>query len=259
MSRFDATSALVWREWIRLLRQPARIVATVGTPIVLLIAMGAGFAGSISGLMGVEDSRAYSAFLLPGMISMAALFASVFGAISLIEDRDSGLLRVLMAGPAPDGSIVLAKLIGIGVPAIVQAGILLPACLILGVDVTPTGFVLAFLAMVMLSIGISGVSLTLAWRVKSSQEFHAIMNTVLMPMWLLSGAFYPAADAAAPMRWLTTINPLAWPTEAIRVSLSGEPSLFLGSFVWPLAAIFCVGGAALAMGTIRQGHKRSLP
>jgi ABC-2 type transport system permease protein len=255
MSRFDATWALVWREWVRILRQPARIVATVGTPAVLLIALGAGFAGSITGLMGVDDTRAYSAFLLPGMISMAALFASIFGSMSLIEDRDSGLLRVIMAGPAPDGSIVLAKLIGIAVPAIVQAGILLPACLVLGVDVSPIGFVLGLLALAMLSIGIAGLSLTLAWRVKSSQEFHAIMNTVLMPLWLLSGAFYPAADASSPMRWLTTVNPLSWPTEAMRVSLSGEHSQLLGSYVWPLTLVFCVGGVLLATATIRQRNK----
>ena len=130
---------------------------------MLLIALGAGFAGSISGLMGVEDSRAYSAFLLPGMISMAALFASIFGSISLIEDRDSGLLRVLMAGPAPHGSIVLAKLVGVAVPAVVQAGILLPACVLLGVQVSALGVILAVAALFMISVGIAGVSLAMAW------------------------------------------------------------------------------------------------
>lgn len=248
---------MVQREWVRLVRQPARIVATVGTPIVLLIALGAGFAGSISGLMGVEDSRAYSAFLLPGMISMAALFASIFGAMSLIDDRDSGLLRVLMAGPAPDGSIVLAKLVGIAVPSIVQAALLLPACFLLGVKVTPAGFAMSLVALALMATGIAGLSLAMAWRVRSSQEFHAIMNTLLMPMWLLSGAFYPAAEAATPMRWLTAINPLAWPTEAMRSALSGQPSQLLGAYVWPLAIAFCIGGCALAVGTIRQGNNRS--
>lgn len=259
MSMLDATSALVWREWIRILRQPARIVATVGTPLVLLAALGAGFAGSISGLMGVEDARAYSAFLLPGMISMTALFAAVFGSISLIEDRESGLLRVLLAGPAPSGSIVGAKLIGVGVPALVQAVILLPACLLLGVQTSLSGLLLAILAVTLLTFGITGVALSLAWRVRSTQDFHAVMNTVLMPMWLLSGAFYPAHEAALPIRWLTMVNPLAWATDASRSALSGESSALFGGWVWPLACLFGIGGIAIAVGTIRQGNRKRLP
>lgn len=256
MSAIEATRTLVWREWIRLLRQPARIVATIGTPLILLAALGAGFAGSFSGLMGVDDGRAYSAFLLPGMISMAALFAAVFGSISLIEDRDSGLLRVLLAGPAPSGSVVGAKLIGVGMPAFLQAIILLPACWILGVSPSVTGIFLSVLAVAMLTFGITGISLAMAWRVKGTQEFHAIMNTVLMPMWLVSGAFYPASDAAAPIRWLTMVNPLAWTTDAARSALSGEPSALFGAWVWPLAVVFFLGGIGLSVNTIRQGKRR---
>ncbi len=256
MIAVDATLALVGREWIRLMRQPARIVATVGTPLVLLVALGSGFAGSISGLMGVEDSRAYGAFLLPGMMSMAALFASIFGAISLIEDREGGLLLVLLAGPAPSGSIVLAKVVGVGLPAFAQAMLLLPAAWILGIAPSLTQTLLAVLATLLLTLGIVSVSLALAWRVRSSQEFHAVMNTLLMPMWLLSGSFYPAAQAAPPMRWLTSINPLTWPVETLRSALAGEPSPLLGQLAWPLAGVFAVGLFLLAMGTIGLGRRR---
>ncbi|GAB5495396.1 MAG: ABC transporter permease [Phycisphaerales bacterium] len=258
MSAIGATRALVWREWVRLLRQPVRIVATVGTPLVMLAALGAGFAGSISGLMGVDDGRAYAAFLLPGMISMAALFAAVFGSISLIEDRDTGLLRVLLAGPSPSGSIVGAKLIGVGLPAFIQALVLLPACWILGVTPSVTGLLLAVLAVGMLTLGVTGLSLSLAWRVKGTQEFHALMNMVLMPMWLLSGAFYPASEAATPIRWLTMVNPLAWPTDAARSALGGEPSALFGVWVWPLSIAFCLGGIVLSVNTIRQGKRRKV-
>lgn len=257
MSATDATMALVGREWTRLLRQPARIVATIGTPLVLLVALGAGFAGSISGLMGVGDDRAYAAFLLPGMMAMASLFASIFGAISLIEDRDSGILLVLMAGPSPSGSIVLAKIIGIGTPAFLQALILLPAAWILGVNPSAGQALLAVLATLLLTVAIVSVSLTLAWRVKSTQEFHAIMNTVLMPMWLLSGSFYPASDAAPVMRWLTAINPLTWPVEALRSSLEGRASPLLGAWAWPLTSVFALGAVLMAMGTIGLGRRRT--
>lgn len=250
--------ALVGREWLRLWRQPTRIVATVGTPMVLLIALGAGFAGSISGLMGVGDERAYAAFLLPGIMAMASLFASIFGAISLIEDRDSGLLLVVMAGPAPSGSVVMAKIIGIGAPAFLQALILLPAAWILGVHPSLTQTILAILATLLLTLAIVSVSLTLAWRVKSTQEFHAIMNTVLMPMWLLSGSFYPASESASAMRWLTAINPLSWPVEALRSSLNGLNSPLLGSWAWPLTGVFALGSVLMAMGTIGLGKRGKL-
>lgn len=250
MNGLDATLALVWREWVRLLRQPARLVATVGTPLVLLVALGSGFAGSISGLMGVEDQRAYAAFLLPGMMAMSVLFASVFGAISLIEDRDGGILLVLMAGPAPSGSIVLAKVIGVGVPAFAQALLMLPAAWLLGLDPSWLDLMLAVLATLLLTLGVVGLSLALAWRSRSTQEFHAVMNTVLMPLWLLSGSFYPASEAAAPMRWITAVNPLAWGVETLRGSLSGQASALLGGLAWPLAGGLASFGVLLAVRTI---------
>ena len=258
MSMLDATIALTEREWTRLMRQPARIVATIGTPMIFLVALGAGFAGSMSGLMGVDDGRAYAAFLLPGMISMAALFASIFGAISLIEDRQGGFLVAILAGQAPKGSVVAAKTIGVGGPACAQACVMLLAIWPLGLHVSLLGLLGAILGVVLLTIGVVGFSLALAWRTTSTQEFHAIMNTVLMPMWLVSGGFYPAAEAAAPMRWLTIINPLTWPTEAIRASLAGDPSPLLGGWAWPLSIVFAIAGVSLAATIIKTpGRKAS--
>lgn len=251
MSWAGATWALAAREWVRLSRQPARIAATVGTPIVLLAALGSGFAGSMTGLMGVGDGRAYAAFLLPGMMAMSALFASVFGAIALIEDRESGFLLALMAGPAPGGSVVAAKALGVGLPAALQALVLLPAAWALGLSPGLGQVALAALGAALMTAGVVGFSLALAWRSRGTQEFHGVMNTVLMPMWLVSGAFYPAAESATFMRWLTAANPMAWAVESVRAALAGEPSALLAGWALPLTAAFALGGLGLALRTIR--------
>ena len=70
--------------------------------------------------------------------------------------------------------------------------------------------------LVALSIGLTGLGFFFAWWLNSVQGFHSVMNIVLMPMWLLSGAIFPAEGAAAWVRWVMVINPLSYGLTALR-------------------------------------------
>jgi len=114
------------------------------------------------------------------------------------------------------------------------------------------GFVLAVMALAAISVAINGLGLAAAWRIDSSQGFHGVMNLVLMPMWLLSGALFPAAGASVWLRAVMYVNPLYWPTAALRASLSrelvAEPVGW--AVVWLLAALVAGAGFALAWATV---------
>ena len=101
------TSIILKRELIRFTRQPSRIGAAIGTPLILWVFMASGFSGSMSmGNPGVADTTAspstsYSLYLLPGMMTLVAMFTAIFSSISIIEDRTEGCLQSVLVAPSP--------------------------------------------------------------------------------------------------------------------------------------------------------------
>jgi ABC-type polysaccharide/polyol phosphate export permease len=77
--------------------------------------------------------------------------------------------------------------------------------------------------MFLVSFGLTSLGLVIAWRLDSTQGFHAIMNLILLPMWVLSGAFFPATGVPKWIGWTMQINPLTYGMAAIR------RCLYLGS------------------------------
>lgn len=252
---FPGLAALTRREFLRFVRQPSRIVAAIGTPAFVWVLLGSGFAGSVA---SPEGHSSYAAFLLPGMASLTVLFSSIFAAISLIEDRHAGFLQSVLASPAPDWAIVGSKVLGGSGIATAQGALLLLAGPLVGLEWTLTGYLLGVAALLAISVGITGLGLAAAWRVDSAEGFHGVMNLVLMPMWLLSGAFFPVSGAAGWLGAVMLANPLTWPTAALRGSPAGGQGSALvggGAVVWTATILFAAGGFALAWATI--GRRRA--
>lgn len=241
------------RELIRFFRQPARIAAAIGTPMLLWVLLTSGFGDSL-----VRDSlgASYASFLLPGVMSLVAVFAAIFSSISVIEDRREGWLQSVLVSPAPRWSIALGKMLGGGVMAFVQAAMLLLALLLLDVQPGIVGIAWSLLGIATLSFSMAGLGLMFAWRCETTASFHAVMNLVFMPMWMLSGAFFPVSGAHAWMAWLIRINPLTWATEAVRGPLTGLPaSDWSGAMT--ISVIFAIGMLGLATWIVTKPSKSS--
>lgn len=248
-----AFASLLRREIVRFLRQPSRIVGAIGTAALLWIVLGSGFAGSFQMAAPGAEGVAYGAYLVPGMASMVVLFASIIAAISLIDDRHAGFLQSVLVSPAPAWAMVGAKVAGCAIIALAQGLLILLAAPLAGITLDPAGFLQAAAALACISVGVGGLGLTLAWWVDSVQGFHGVMNLVLMPMWLLSGAFFPVRSAAGWLGWLMRVNPLTWPTEALRASLLPDaPAAAPLGLVWLGALVFAVVGAALPWLVVRR-------
>lgn len=249
-----AFAALTRRELLRFIRQPSRIAAAIGTPLLLWAAFGAGFAGSFLGPEGREGS--YAAYLLPGAISLTVMFSSIFAAISMIEDRHAGFLQSVLVSPAPRWAVVGSKVAGGTIVAAGQGGLLLLVAPLVGLNASPLGLVLALAALAIIAVGINGLGLAAAWRIDSVQGFHGVMNLVLMPMWLLSGAIFPAAGAAPWIRALMYVNPLYWPTAALRHALAPSPTPEPLSMLWIWAIALAAGATGFALAWLVVGQRR---
>lgn len=238
------------RELAHFVGRPVRIVAAVGTPLLLWALMAAGFASAFRS--AVVGDASYAAFLLPGAMTLIAMFASIFGSIAVIEERREGWLQSVLVAPVPRWSIAAGKIGGGAAVALVQAALLFVALPFLDLAGGLTGLLVAGVALAVTCVGVTALGLLFAWRSDSAASFHAVMNLVFVPMWLLSGAFFPLRGASSWLAWITAANPLTWCTQAIRGPLQGEPwgSALIGTVVFAavmsVAAVYVVGRPARA-------------
>ncbi|MCH2132972.1 MAG: ABC transporter permease [Phycisphaerales bacterium] len=218
-----STGIIFRREVTRFLRQRSRVIAAVGTTVLLWLLLGSGFAESLKPSMPGDLTVSFAAWLLPGMMTLVAVFSAVFSSLSTIEDRQTGWLQAVLVCPVPLFSVALGRTLGGGLVAFVQAGILLAAIPLVDLQTSAWGILLALLSLAFTTIAMAALGLVFAWRCTSAAAFHGIMNLIFMPMWLLSGSVFPITGAAP---WLETVawcNPLTWCTVAIRSSLAGNP------------------------------------
>jgi ABC-2 type transport system permease protein len=214
--------ALAKREFTRFIRQPQRVVGSLGQPLLFWAFLGAGFTPSFRP-PGMGDIT-YLEYFYPGVLMMMILFAAVFSTITVIEDRDQGFLQGVIVAPVPRLSIVLGKVFGGTSIALFQAFILLLATPFLGLPITLGGLALVIMAMILTGIGYTALGFAIAWGMRSTSGFHAIMMVFLMPLWLLSGALFPMAGAPGWLSVVMSINPVAHAMTILRMPFYHTPS-----------------------------------
>ena len=254
-------SLAIWtltrREMVRFVRQRSRLIGAMAQPVLFWILFGAGFRGSFqaSGF----DGMSYQEYFFPGIAVLILMFTAIFSSISIIEDRHEGFLQGVLVSPVSRGALVLGKLCGGTLLAVLQAMLFLGLGWILAsVGLAPSmstslgigGGVLLVLFMGLVAFGLTALGFMIAWRFDSVQGFHAIMSVVLMPMWLVSGAFFPAGENGA-LAWVIRLNPLTYGVAGIRrllysdssslpVSTRALPELWLCVLVAVVFAVMCL-------------------
>ncbi len=209
-----ATATLARRELVRFVRQPNRIIGAIGQPAVFWILFGAGLGPSFQ-MPGVEDADvSYREYFFPGTVVLIVLFTAVFTTISIIEDRREGFLQSVLVAPIPRLAMVAGKLIGGTLIAVAQGLLFLLLGLSLGFSFSIPGLFAMLALLCVIGLALTGTGFIIAWRMDSTQGFHAIMSLFLLPMWLLSGAFFPASEGW--LGWVVRLNPLTYGVAALR-------------------------------------------
>ena len=219
---FTPSYALCHREVVRFFRQKSRIIGALGTPLLFWVLIGSGLGNSFRG--GSADSMSYLEYFYPGTLVLILLFSAIFATFSIIEDRHSGFLQGVLAAPVPRQSIVLGKILGGATLAFIQAVLFLVLAPTIGISFHPLGWAILLPVLFLIAMSLVAMGFFFAWSLDSTQGYHAIMNMVMIPMWLLSGAFFPQEGAFFWVRWLMALNPLTYGVAAVRHCLYwGEP------------------------------------
>ena len=212
---FLAAGTLWWREVVRFLRQRSRIVGALGQPIVFWLLIGAGFQGAFH-QPEVAGNVDYLEYFFPGVLAMMILFTAIFSTISVVEDRRERFLQGVLAAPVPRSAVVLGQALGGTSLALIQGILLLALSPLAGIPLTLRGVAALVAAMILLAFALTNLGLFIAWRMDSTQGFHSIMNMILIPLWVLSGAVFPAASAHPWLGAFMRINPFAYGVAALR-------------------------------------------
>ncbi|QGJ69654.1 Transport permease protein [Planctomycetales bacterium 10988] len=217
MNHFLVIWALTWREMIRFFRQKNRVIGAFGQPLLFWVLFGAGLGPSfqLPAETVVSESSSYQEYFLPGTVMLILLFTAIFSTISIIEDRKEGIMQSVLVAPISRMAMVAGKLLGGTLLALTQGILfLILGCWALGISVGVFNWAATIGLLFIVAFGLCGLGYCIAWRMDSTQGFHAIMSLVLLPMWLLSGAFFPATEGW--ISWVIRLNPFTYAVAAFR-------------------------------------------
>lgn len=211
-----AVASLCRRELVRFFRQRNRVFGALGQPIIFWLLFSE----------GLRPAQLDYRHFFPGTLVMILLFTAIFATISIIEDRSEGFLQTVLVAPIARWAMTLGKILGGSLIAVAQGVLfLLLAWLTLGLSLDAPRLIQALLLMFVLSLALTSMGFLIAWRMDSTQGFHAIMSVLLLPMWLLSGSFFPAGGTGV-MHWIERLNPLTYGVSGLRLLLapSSDPT-----------------------------------
>ncbi len=248
-----AVWTLCQRELVRFFRQKNRVIGAFGQPILFWILFGSGFGSSFR--MPAEDGSEinYFQYYFPGTLVLIVLFTSIFATISIIEDRREGFLQAVLVAPVSRFALVLGKVLGGAFIALAQGVLFLLLGLTIGISFSPLQLLAIVAYLFVIAVGLTALGFILAWRLDSTQGFHAIMSVFLLPMWLLSGAFFPASDNF--LAYILWVNPLTYAVAGLRRLLFGLPFPDLPSAA--VCLFITIGFAALCLGIAAWSARRT--
>ncbi|HLT45745.1 MAG TPA: ABC transporter permease [Rubricoccaceae bacterium] len=213
-----AVAALWTREVVKFVRDRSRLVGALAQPLGFWVLLGLGFGGTFR-MPGAEASVPYLEYLYPGIVALILLFTAIFSTISVVEERQQGFLQAALVAPVPRAAIVLGNVLGGTTLALAQAALFLLLAPLVGLAPSLAGLGIVAAAAVPTALAFTALGFVIAWRLETTRGFHAVMNLFLLPMWFLSGAFFPAEGAPAVLRALMYANPAFYGVSALRQGL----------------------------------------
>lgn len=235
---------ILWlRELKRYSRSRAQIIASLGQPLLYLLALGFG----LGPVFQQAGRGSYLQFVAPGVIGMSVLFSSIFSGIGLLWDRQFGFLKETLVAPVPRLHIMIGKTLGGATVSVIQGAMVLVICLLAGFRPSSAGTIpLAFAFMVLICIVFAALGTAIGSSLQNMQGFQLIMNFLVMPIYFLSGALFPLTNLPTVLAVITRLDPLTYGIDGLRGAFIGVSAFTAGTdfaVLVGVAVVFIVLGA----------------
>src|SRR6516162_5836895 len=205
---------IVWRrELIRYRSDRLRMVTTLVQPLLFLFVLGSGLQRlSSAGTHGVS----LKTFIYPGILCISVMFTAMFSAASIVWDREFGFLREMMVAPVRRSSIVIGKCFGGATVACSQGIIMILLAPLVHVPLSVTLILGIFGLQLLLAFTITAFGVMIAVRIKQMQTFFGVMQMIVLPLFFISGALFPASGLPGWLAVLNRIDPLTYAVDPMR-------------------------------------------
>jgi ABC-2 type transport system permease protein len=230
-----STIYILWlREMKRYVRSRAQIVASLGQPMLYLLALGFG----LGPVFQRSGQGSYLQFVAPGVVGMSILFMSIFSGIGLLWDRQFGFLKETLVAPVPRLHVMMGKALGGATVAVIQGSIVFVVCLIAGfrpvnISVLP----IAFLFMALMATMFTSLGTAIGSVLVDMQGFQLVMNFLVMPIFFLSGALFPLANLPKALAIVTSLDPMTYGVDGLRAALIGVSHFGIATDIAGICAI----------------------
>ena len=205
---------MVWRrELIRFFRNRIRIFTSLMQPILFLFVLGSGLGGITRGVTG---NLSFKTFMFPGVLAMAVLFTAIFSAISIVWDREFGFLREMLVAPVRRSSLVIGKVLGGATVATGQGIVMLCLAGAVHVPYNPVLLITLIGELMLVAVMLTSFGVMAASRMQEVESFQVVMNFFVLPMFFLSGAFFPLSSIPTWLKVVSVLDPLSYGVDPMR-------------------------------------------
>jgi len=223
MGELEGFYALWYREMKVFTREKSRIVSSLINPLLWIIVFGGGLGSAVS-VGGVN----YQVFIFPGILTMTILFSSVFFGLYIVWDKKIDFFKEVLVAPLSRTTIFAGKMVGGSIDALIQGAAMLAFGVVLGINYSLLGLILAFLFMFILASALVSLGLIIGSNMESVEGFQLITSFLVFPMFFFSGALFPINGLPGYLLVFTVLDPVTYAVDGLR-------GLILGSSQLPIA------------------------
>jgi ABC-2 type transport system permease protein len=222
-----ALRAVVGRELQKFFRQPSRLASSLVRPLLWFVVFSAGFHNvfGVAIIPPYETYVEYKVYMVPGLLGMIALFNGMQSSLSMVYDREMGVMRLLLTAPLPRGWLLAFKLIAATSLSLLQMVVFLLISIAFGVDFD-WNWLFAFPVLAVGAATLAALGLVLSVYIKQLENFAGTMNFVIFPMFFISTALYPMwkleESGALWLQKIAQLNPFTYVVESIRFAMQGQ-------------------------------------
>jgi ABC-2 type transport system permease protein len=243
-----AILALTKRDLLRFARDRSQIAGALGRPAIWMILFGGGLHHAMTGAVGRVD---YPQFVYSGALAMTILFAGMFQGVTIVWDREFGMLREVLVAPISRTAIALGKTLGGAAVALAQGVVAAAFAPMVGVSLGAFDCVRLLLAMGVLSLGVTALGVAVGSRMRTFEGFGVLSNFVILPLYFLSGGVFPAEGLPAWMKTLVVCNPITYGVDLMRAAI-GQPHTFGPGRDAALLGVFALAMCVVAFASFRR-------
>src|SRR5215470_6769106 len=223
-----ALKALTMREITKFVQQRGRLLSALVRPLMWLAVFAAGFYDvfGVSIIPPYKVYVTYQVYIVPGLLGIILLFHAMQSSLSMVYDREMGMMRLLLTAPLPRWVLLACKLCAGTALSVITCYAFLAICIVFDVTFDPLAWLEVLPALIVSGLMLGALWLFLSVYIRQVENFAGAMNFVMFPMFFFSSALYPLWKLQqSGSQWIyvvATVNPFTYAVELIRFALYGQ-------------------------------------